>query len=95
MSFDPNTHGAHLVGSGFSIFVDGIRDKCKHVWDGPGYHMISKIGGGEIDKMIANTGESQDVYNAFDKKLRESGYYISGSCVSCSKCGKPFEPPMY
>ena len=94
--FGPNTHGAFIqLPDGANAFVDGIPDKCEHQWDGHGYHIVSYMGGGGTDCMIADSGQSQELMEALDTELRKQGKYISGGCVSCSKCGKPFEPPMF
>lgn len=96
MTFNQNTHGAVIQFKDAAIaFVDGIPDTCEHEWDGPGYHIVSKIGGGMPDKLIANSGHSQELVRTMDEELRKQGMYISGGCVSCSKCSKPFEPPLY
>lgn len=95
MTLDPNTHSAFIQFKDGTAFIDGIPDKCEHDWNGSGYHIVSKIGGGMSDKLIANTGHSQEIIEAMDEELRRQGMYLSGGCVSCSKCGKPYEPPMF
>ena len=94
-SFGPNTHSAFIqLPDGGNAFVDGIPDKCEHQWDGPGYHFVTYIGGCEAD-LIPDTGQSQEEMIALDEQLRKEGKYLSGGCVSCSKCGKPYEPSMF
>lgn len=96
MTLDPNTHGAFMdLGNGMTAFVDGIPDKCEHEWNGKGYHFVSFIRGGGSDTIIENTGQTQEELEKLDEELRKEGKYLSGGCVSCSKCGKPFEPPMF
>lgn len=96
MTLDPNTHGAFMdLGNGMTAFVDGVPDKCEHEWNGKGYHFVSFIRGGGMDTLIPDTGQSQEEMEKLDKDLRKEGKYLSGGCVSCSKCGKPFEPPMF
>lgn len=95
MSFGPDKHSAFIIGKHFSAFVDGIPDKCQHQWDGKGYHFVSYINGGGFDEMIPDTGQSQQELQNMDEELRKQGKYLSGGCVSCSKCGKPYEPEMF
>lgn len=70
------------------------RRECAHDNKGSKLHIISKIGGGETDKYIVDSGLSRETLGQVDENLRKAGYYISGACVSCSKCGQPLEPPM-
>lgn len=93
---DPNTHGSFIeFPDGSRAFVDGIPDKCDHEWDGKGYHFVSYVGGGGMDEPIPDTDQTQEELQQLDEELRKNGKYLSGGCVSCSKCGKPFEPPLY
>lgn len=93
---DNNTHGAFIqLPDGAHAFIDGIPDQCDHDWNGKGCHIISYIGGGGYDKMIPIIDDHPDEFYRMDQELRLNGKYISGGCVSCSKCGKPFEPPMF
>lgn len=93
-----NTHGIHTKFINDStVFIDGIPDSCEHDDVGSGYYFISytkEHGGGLVD-MIPDTGQTQDEMIALDEQLRREGKYLSGGCVSCSKCGKPFSPPMF
>lgn len=96
MTFDPNTHGAFIqLPDGATAFVDGIPDKCEHEWNGKGYHFVSHINGGGTDNLIPNTGQLQEELMELDELLRKEEKYLSGGCISCSKCGKPFEPSMF
>lgn len=93
---DNNTHGAFIqFKDGGTAFVDGIPDTCEHDGVGHGYHFVSFIGGGGMDTMIPDTGQSHEEIEKLDEEFRKNGKYISGGCVSCSKCGKPFTPPMF
>lgn len=93
---DNNTHGAFIsFPDGSTAFIDGIPDKCEHDDKGSGYHFISGAGGWPYDELLPNTGQTQDDLMTLDLHLRAFGQYISGGCVSCSKCGKPYEPPMF
>jgi hypothetical protein len=93
--FSPNTHGALIdLGDGMHAFVDGIPDKCEHDSNGHGYHFVSFLGGG-TDELIPDTGQTQEELMKLDEELRKNGRYLSGGCVSCSKCGNPFSPPMF
>lgn len=69
--------------------------ECEHDDKGSGLLMISKIGGGETDKYLVDTSFSPDQIISIDEQMRKQGYYLSGGCVSCSKCGQPFSPPMF
>jgi hypothetical protein len=90
---DNNTHGAFIQFSdGSTAFVDGLPDKCQHDDEGAGYYFI---GGDGFDELVPNTGQTQDELRTLDLHLRAFGKYISGGCVSCSKCGKPYELPMF
>lgn len=84
-----------LFPDGSRAFVDGIPDTCEHDSKGTGYHFISFIGGGGFDELIPDTGQTQDEMIALDEELRKNGKYLSGGCSSCSKCGRPFTPPMF
>lgn len=93
---DNNTHGAFVqFKDGGTAFIDGIPDKCEHQWDGKGYHFVSFMGGGGMDELLPNADQSYEELDAIDAELRKNGKYLSGGCVSCSKCGKPFTPPMF
>lgn len=93
---DNNTHGAFIQFPDFSnAFVDGIPDKCDHDDNGPGYHFISYMGVGGFDELLLDTGQSQEDLWMLDLHLRAFGKYLSGGCISCSKCGKPCGPPMF
>jgi hypothetical protein len=95
-SFGPNTHGALIqLPDGSNAFVDGIPDKCEHEWDGKGYHFVSFMDGGGFDALIAVADQTQEELEEMDKQLRFQGKYLSGGCVSCSKCGKPYSPEMF
>jgi hypothetical protein len=93
---DNNTHGGFIqFNDGSTAFVDGLPDKCDHDDKGSGYHFISYMGGGGMDELLPDTGQTQEQLMALDLHLRAFGKYLSGGCVSCSKCGKPYEPPMF
>lgn len=94
----PDAHGVFMeFPDGSRAFVDGIPDICQHDSYGSGYHFISftrEHGGGFCD-MIPDTGQTQEEMITMDEELRKNGKYLSGGCVSCSKCGKPFTPPLF
>jgi hypothetical protein len=93
---DNNTHGAFIqFKDGSTAFIDGIPDTCEHDSEGSGYHFVSFIGGGGMDEPILDTGQTHEEIEKMDAELRLNGKYISGGCVSCSKCGKPAMPPMF
>jgi hypothetical protein len=97
---DSNTHSAFIAGKGFSVFIDGIPDKCDHDYSGPGVHFVS--GGENGDEVLTDAElakspgatESEKFYNK-DQELRKQGKWISGGAVTCAKCGKIFSPPMF
>lgn len=68
--------------------------ECSHDHNGHHLLMINKIGGDEFDKYLVDTGFSPDEIIAIDEQMRKQGYYLSGGCLSCSKCGQPFRPPI-
>ena len=74
--------------------MDNVTPECEHDSNGGGYHFVTWIGGPE-DRLIPNTGQTQEELEALDKQLRKEGKYLSGGCVSCSKCGEPFYPNLY
>lgn len=92
-----NTHGEFIslnIGDDkVNAFIDGVPDDCNHDWDGEGYYIVSFIGGGG-DEYIKPPA-SRDEYEKLDAEYRKAGRYISGGCVSCSKCGKPFSPDIH
>jgi hypothetical protein len=90
---DNNTHGefwaGEINGEKISMFIDGVPDKCKH--DDKG-EVMSFNDNYEYFKEseIPNYKTDYEGWLKFQKDHK-----ISGGCVSCSKCGKPFSPPMY
>lgn len=91
---DSNTHSAYIVGENsdgirVSAFIDGIPDKCEHNWDG---ETLSFNDAGEFFKDSEMPDHSSDPVGWV--KFQEE-HKINGGCVSCSKCGKPFYPPLY
>jgi hypothetical protein len=88
--FGPDTHGAFIeLPDGSRAFIDGIPDKCEHQWDGPG---LSFNDAGEYFK----NSDMPDYHSDPDGWYKfQEDHKIRGGCVSCSKCGKPFEPPMF
>ena len=87
-----NTHSAILTNETCVpvAFVDGIPDKCQHVWDGETLHFNDE---GEYftDSEVPDNklNEGRDAYEFYTL------HQISGACASCSKCGKPFEPDIW
>lgn len=90
MSFDPNTHGAFIqFKDGSTAFVDGIPDACDHDDNGPALSFNDR---GEYFK----DSEMPDYHTDYDAWLKfQQDHDIRGGCVSCSKCGKPYSPPLY
>lgn len=90
MTFDPNAHGefVHLPGIG-NAFIDGIPDKCEHDDSGP---VLAFNEAGEYFKH----SDMPDYFTDYEGWLKfQKDHKINGGCVSCSKCGKPFSPPMF
>ena len=90
---DNDTHGefysGEIEGKKFSMFIDGVPDKCKHDDDGDVLYFNNN---GEYFKESEMPNHHAD-YEGWLKFQKE--HKITGGCVSCSKCGKPFSPPMY
>ena len=89
-SFGPNTHGAFMQFSdGSTAFVDGIPDTCEHDDDGP---VLSFNDTGEYfkDSDMPDYKTDPEGWTKF-----QEDHDIRGGCVSCSKCGRPFSPPMF
>jgi hypothetical protein len=88
-----DTHGEFITGKvdgkPFSAFIDGVPDKCQH--DDKGEE-LSFNDAGEYFKAseIPNHEINYDAWIKFQDEHK-----IRGGCVSCSKCGKPFEPDMF
>ncbi len=105
-----NTHGKIIEfeyesGEKARAFIDGVPDKCDHVWGGEGWLLISptrdnelgwsyKIKESEIQRMYPDKELNMAIMN-YDMDLRTGGHYIGGSCTSCKKCGKPYTPPFW
>ncbi len=94
-----DTHGEFITGEingqPFSAFIDGVPDKCQHEWNGSGYDIISSIDYVSTEYVAAPPDETPEEYYRRDQELRKNGKYISDGCVSCSKCGKAFEPNLW
>ncbi|HMG16747.1 MAG TPA: hypothetical protein VK590_14925 [Saprospiraceae bacterium] len=84
-----DTHGALIIGDGFSAFVDGIPDKCEHDDNGP---VLSFNSEGEYfkDSEMPDYKTNPDGWRKF-----QDAHKINGGCVSCSKCGKPYTPDFF
>jgi hypothetical protein len=92
-----NTHSAIIqLSEGVKAFVDGIPDKCDHddkgdtiLWTKSGktihWHTFRQWASLPTNPRIKLILEHQD----------EIDDPVIGSCVSCSKCKKPFSPPMF
>jgi len=88
-----NTHSAFISGeiggSKFTAFVDGIPDKCEHDDNGE-ILSFNHLGQYFKDSEMPNPQTDYDAWVEFQEKHK-----INGGCVSCSKCGKPFEPDFF
>lgn len=76
------THG----GKKSTAILSGVPDKCEH--DSDGEEMFFNDAGRYWKRSQLPKGKANAI--KFMDKHR-----INGSCVSCSKCGKPFEPDFY
>ncbi len=81
-----NTHGEFIQGDGWSAFIDGVPDECNHVWDGP-----SRIEFHDGAVMM----ESDLPSDPEELKKFMQGRSISCGYVTCSKCGKGYEPDLW
>ena len=91
-----DTHGEIIIGNGFSAFIDGLPDTCKHEWNGDTI-FFTKSG-----KMI--TPHTHKEWASYTAKMREPLIHehynkiddpILEGAVSCSKCKKVFQPDLY
>jgi hypothetical protein len=89
-----DTHSALLQikddkGNVSTAFVSGIPDKCEH--DDNGETMQFNDAGEYFkESEIPDHKTNYDEWLAFTTKHR-----LTGGCVSCSKCGKPFELDLF
>lgn len=93
---DTNTHSAHIIGNGFSAFIDGIPDTCEHDWSGD-------------EVMFAKSGKTiywhtYRKWASLISKERNRLIYeyhaeieddIIGGASTCKKCNKIFSPPLW
>lgn len=86
---DFNHHSAHIIGKNFSVFIDGIPDQCDHDDNGPEL-LFNEEGQYFKTSEVPDFKTDPDACDRFWKENK-----INGGCVSCSKCGKPFTPPMW
>ncbi|CAG5001657.1 hypothetical protein DYBT9275_02714 [Dyadobacter sp. CECT 9275] len=91
-----NTHSAIIITDDLKIFVDGIPDTCDHddkgdpiLWSASGktihwhtYQQWAHLPSRERHRLICD----------YHDEIEDP---VVGSCVSCSKCKKPFSPPMF
>ena len=86
-------HSAITSGDGFTAFIDGIPDKCKH--DDLGGNCFETVSGKIITprtfiKWAGYTSVMRD--QLIHKHFDNADDPIAMMCVSCSKCGKPHLP---
>lgn len=92
-----NTHSEILqMPDGSTAFVDGIPDKCQH--DDKGDQILWSASGKTIYwhtyrqwAHLPADARHELVY----QHHHEIDDPIVGGCVSCSKCKKPFSPPLF
>jgi hypothetical protein len=92
-----HTHSAHIIGPDFSMFIDGIPDKCDHDDNGdPVYYSKSgKVIMWHTYRQWAHLDTAQRTQLIFDYHSAHIDDPIISGCVACSKCKKPFSPPVY
>lgn len=78
-----------IDGKKFTAFIDGIPDKCEHDDNG---EVLSFNDAGQYFKESEMPDHKTD-YDAWVKFQEDNK--INGGCVSCSKCGKPFELDLF
>lgn len=76
----------HKDGSVTNAFMSGVPDKCQH--DDDGEEMWFNDAGQYFKKSEMPTDEKEFI-EFMDK------HSLRGSCVSCSKCGKPYEIDLF
>ena len=87
-----STHSAILIDeSGRAVaFIDGIPDKCSHVWDGEGLHFNNDgeyFRDSEMPDKTLNNGRDLHEFHIL--------HQITGGTCTCSKCGNPYEPDIF
>lgn len=92
-----NTHSAHIIGKDFSVFIDGIPDKCDHKWSGD--IILESASGKKIYwhtyrqwASLTDRRYWQQLVHEYHNKIEDP--IISGY-VCCSKCKKPFQPELF
>jgi hypothetical protein len=95
-----DTHGAIInFGDGSGAFIDGIPDKCEHVWNGEEMFVVGRPGNSFFEEIWSETKmlvKGYDLSDAFyQKKFEDDGYSIRGGMSSCSKCKKPYQPDFF
>ena len=88
-----NKHSAFIIGDGFSAFIDGITDQCKHDYSGDEVHFT------QSGKTIYWYTYKQ--WASYTERMRSELIYkhhevigdpIMGGAVTCKKCKKIFQP---
>lgn len=101
----PNTHGEFQTiringGKPFTAFVDGIPDLCQHRWNGSTVFETKK--GKTIDwktypawRSYTSIMRDELIQKLHGPEGDQADDPIVGGGVSCSKCGKPYQPDMF
>ncbi len=69
-----------------NAFISGVPDKCQHDDDGEAMWFNDE---GKYFKESEMPKDKEEFVKFMDK------HDLRGSCVSCSKCGKPFEIDLF
>mgnify|MGYP001588204718 CR=1 FL=1 len=76
-------------GKRFSAYITGVPDKCQHDDEGEQY-VFNDEGKYWKQSEIPDYKKDNEAYMKF---MNENE--MRGGCVSCSKCGKPYEPDLH
>ncbi|MPR36582.1 hypothetical protein [Salmonirosea aquatica] len=81
---------------GSTAFVDGIPDTCAHDGNGDAVHFTASGKVIHWHTFRAWAGyTSQMRHSLIYEHQSQIGDPITGSAVTCSKCGKQFNPPSF
>lgn len=93
---DNNTHSAHVISEGFSMFIDGVSDDCEHDYSGDEVHFTQS---GKI--IYWHTFRQWASFTApmrnrlIYEHQQEIGDPICSGAVTCKKCKKIYQPSMF
>ena len=91
-----NTHGEIFIGEKFSMFIDGVPDKCEHDYTGD---TISITRSGKYVYWHTYKQWASYTSQLRDRLVLEHQHKIDDpiveSAVSCRKCKKMFQPSAF